>query len=1746
MKQIIHRFLSVAVLLALTIGAWAGQTVSVNVAPNPNAGTVTKSVSDQGVCTLTVTPARGYYLTADKLTAIATLSGEAMQAPKRSLPISDGTVLTITPDSENSDPAGVTKYTFQMPDEAFNVEVTAEFQTMTLYNLFIGETQVTELNASNVLKDGKVSFTVSGDGQDAAPVYTLTLNSAAITAPLKVGLPNLTIDVQGTNTIATNETCLQAIDDASPALTFKSTSDEVGNLTMTNSDGGVSDISNVSLGRELVPVLQYYGNPTSNLYYFADGSCNQAMFVPSYGVKVGEFQVYSGNADDVLGDGTVSFNKAKGVLTLTNASISGAISTSLDNLTIELVGENSLYQGGSYASLQSMYGDAVTMTIQSTGETKGSLMMTQPYTQDGTFADSHVTLNIIRPLAIVSGKLTGNKTNENTLVIGEANGLIVAGYAVTEENSSNVLGDADSTVSYDATTNTLTLNGAEINPTNDWCVEVGEELSYLNVTLLGRNYMRGHAFKFANSKPALVFTTDDINPGSLLVGPYRESQTPYSLISPDEKNGAAVYYENGLVAHVDEEQILISGPVVNLTVGGVQVTSENMGDILSDGTVSFNVKTKTLVLNGATIDMTQKDGYPIECNVEDLKVLLIGKNVLTGKDYGFKYSNASNQGTLTFTHEDNGFGSLTVNNGAIANGYTVAYNTTETGWTVAESTIGYDAIFDLQIGNTKFIASSLTITSEDGSATYNPFTRTLSLKNFTTTDDVTTTLTNLTISLIGSNSVGEVKNIGEGISDTLTIQKDATSEAVVNKLIATSVSGFEPVTVVDPLNDLSSDTQVIFSDVVAYNLWVNGTQVTKENMDGVESGVSFDGVQTLKLTDVNASCSNAPFITNGLSKLTIYLVGTTNAVDCKGQSFIAKKEGDNDHQVTFATDQNNAGNLTISNVGSEWFTGHTLAYQNKLECSVEGTILIEAPSDFYGLTIAGVVVTNKNAANIAGDNITGSVSFDSRTNVLTLNEATIDGDITSGIETLSVELKGENTMSGQFVKSESESGSGENLVFSTEDCDGKLTMGGAYVGLTAKYASKLRLNGNVITLPATYGFSVAGIDVTPSNHKAIKGDDITGEVSFDGNNKLVLKNANINGSIVVAAENELTDGLNIILIGENKITPASGYAIDASSPMQLIFSLDGSQSEGSLQINSNLLINNFVGLYKDQLALNNETGLISTVLKKQTDEENPKSVTDFSKSMGVQTSTINKIVENWLLTLGSEKANKQTSSGFDQITGQVVLAEDAAMTDKELEEAMKKTLGSKEYADKFVGVTGLLAAGTHDVALLNVVLGEDFDLKVKIGNQTAKSLRALAKINDFKKASIEKITFKVSLCSMQPMRVYVKHLPTALYANRRIGPKSSVAGGLGGISVQSNYTQPAQGPADTYKTMERSSMATAIQAVSDVHNGFSCNDPDITDLPDDMFLKTNTSNAPSRRGGAVETILPEGLTFIDFSNTKITGMEVSRTSGAFNGVPENVFIYMPAGNTTEEKNVVIGDICDMMELNGSTDAQPFKAKKNFKVGQATLKRTFAEVGTGEKKVRSTIYLPYAIPQEDANELGKFYEYESNDGTTVSMKSVTTGGLKANKPYIFEAKEGGVTDPMVNVVDVLAAPVETEGFKGVYERKDYEAGMYCYAGEAKGDYKVGEFVEMGPGSYVPPFRAYMMGDNAPSYAIAWDGVVDDVQNDEIETAIETVKTVKTVTNMKTQEGWWTISGLRLNAQPKKAGIYVFNGRLVVVK
>ena len=1309
---------------------------------------------------------------------------------------------------------------------------------------------------------------------------------------------------------------------------------------------------------------------------------------------------------------------------------------------------------------------------------------------------------------------------------------------------------------YDASTNTLTLSNANITSGDNWAFEFDKDMSALFVKLVGKNTISGNAFKFANSKPALVFMTDEFNPGNLQI-----SGQSSSLISPAVgENGAAVYYENGLVQAVAEDAKVISASPVSLKVGGVTVTSQNKGDILSDGKVSFDPQTNTLKLDNATIDMTGKDGSPIESNVDDLKVQLIGNNTFTANStsaYGFKYTGTSNTGTLTFEHEKNGFGSLTVNSGTLANGYNVAYDTQETGWTVTTNSVSYDTTFGVQIGSTAFKASALTIDSENGSATYSPIAGTLSLNNFTTADNITTTLENLTIVVTGANSVGAVSYNGQNEDATITIEKNMSSEATINKLVASSLNGFKTVTVVDPLNDMSTGTQVIISDVVTYNLWVNGTQVTKENMDAIAKGISFDGDAMLTLTNVNTTSDDAPFITNGLSKLTIRLVGT-NAVDCGQQVFLAKKEGDINHQVTFTTDANAVGKLTVKvSESNSWYTGHSkVTLLNKLQedSKVEGTVktvTIQAPTAEYGLSVNGVALTNLNANDVFKD---GSVKYDATTNVLTLRNAQLDGDIISDIDELFIQLHGDCKVNA-FDRTVDTKGA---IEFALGGNTAKLILTSAIPTAKFEVTTKDRLtfdeDKKVLALPTSYGITVAGINIDSENrlHVLGKGNE---SVIFDNNAQLILNNATINGEIVVDKASSLPDNtLTINLSGQNTINLDNTQKAIKCNEGTLTLVITLADKTASLAINNDVneitKDNVFSGVTStyDGLSVLNKPGnhllMITTLLPPVVNQEGQAAETDFKNDMNPGTNTNNQNIKGVLYTMGDEKGDKDNSSGYDQTQGALVFVGAAAMTEEDLEDVLDEQPGTEAYADKFTGLTFALPSGISVFTITSYIMDPIYAFFIQVDDQAPVEIKsgdadALGQV----RMAVDQL--KIVLSSAGVVKLFMMKktqtsgAPQMDMVNRRIGPKSSVAGGLGGISVQSNAIQSSEGPAETYKSIEKKSISKAISAVTNVRNGYSCSDPNITDLPNNMFVKENTMNAPSRRGAAVETILPEGLTFVDFSNTKITGMEVSRSSGAFNGVPENVFIYMPAGNTTKEKNVVIGGICDKMELDGSENAKPFKALKNFKVGQAVLKRTFTD---GSDNSMATIYLPYAIPKEEALKLGVFYEYEGNNGTTVDMK-MTTGGLKANKPYIFKAPLGGVKDPLVRVVDVVATPVETEGFKGVYERMDYEDGMYCYAAEPRNGVVVGQFVEMGPGSWVPPFRAYMIGNGAPSYAIAWDGEVDNIQNEENQTAVETVKTVA---DKKVAEGWWTINGMRLNAQPKKAGLYIKDGKMVVIK
>ena len=95
MKHDMNKVLTIAALLLTSVVAWAGDVKTV-IMPSENAGTV-QATQSEGICTLTVTPASGYYMTVDYLTAVKIVDGGHAQAPRRTPGVDDEKIV-ITPE----------------------------------------------------------------------------------------------------------------------------------------------------------------------------------------------------------------------------------------------------------------------------------------------------------------------------------------------------------------------------------------------------------------------------------------------------------------------------------------------------------------------------------------------------------------------------------------------------------------------------------------------------------------------------------------------------------------------------------------------------------------------------------------------------------------------------------------------------------------------------------------------------------------------------------------------------------------------------------------------------------------------------------------------------------------------------------------------------------------------------------------------------------------------------------------------------------------------------------------------------------------------------------------------------------------------------------------------------------------------------------------------------------------------------------------------------------------------------------------------------------------------------------------------------------------------------------------------------------------------------------------------------------------------------------------------------------------
>ena len=225
---------------------------------------------------------------------------------------------------------------------------------------------------------------------------------------------------------------------------------------------------------------------------------------------------------------------------------------------------------------------------------------------------------------------------------------------------------------------------------------------------------------------------------------------------------------------------------------------------------------------------------------------------------------------------------------------------------------------------------------------------------------------------------------------------------------------------------------------------------------------------------------------------------------------------------------------------------------------------------------------------------------------------------------------------------------------------------------------------------------------------------------------------------------------------------------------------------------------------------------------------------------------------------------------------------------------------------------------------------------------------------------------------------------------------------------------------------------------------------------------------------------------------------------------------------------------------------------------------------------STICLPFAYTP-DASE-GTYYSFagiEHNGKEYVATMTSSTATLSANTPYVFIPAGTDDHKPVLyhgkaayDVTGGLSATSEDGKwtFKGTYSPLTYGTDpfngyVYGFAsktkiveGEGTEPILAGQFVHAKTGASVPPMRCYLTYKNGSQFAGTRGMTRADEDLPQTITVrfvnsrgeVTAIGTLNTQTGEIVTDGWYTLNGTRLNGKPSKRGIYINNGRKIVIK
>ena len=173
-------------------------------------------------------------------------------------------------------------------------------------------------------------------------------------------------------------------------------------------------------------------------------------------------------------------------------------------------------------------------------------------------------------------------------------------------------------------------------------------------------------------------------------------------------------------------------------------------------------------------------------------------------------------------------------------------------------------------------------------------------------------------------------------------------------------------------------------------------------------------------------------------------------------------------------------------------------------------------------------------------------------------------------------------------------------------------------------------------------------------------------------------------------------------------------------------------------------------------------------------------------------------------------------------------------------------------------------------------------------------------------------------------------------------------------------------------------------------------------------------------------------------------------------------------------------------------------------------------------------------------------------------TVTVKPIAANTPFVAKTdqkfKFPAANSSIENADGIeIKYPVDEEGKPATASVKDASdnefIGTYsAFIADNKNDYdfinlSAGNVQAMAEGAYVRPFGAYIKVAEGVDNAHAPVRIIFE-EEDGTFTAIDAVQVE--VAENAAAEGWYTINGVKLNAQPTEKGIYIFNGKKVAIQ